>query len=97
MHENGLRKDNRKENLRWLCPNCHTQTSTFGGKRRIHNIRKVIKGIPIMEKRKVDHVKVLNMFNENKNYSLTGRSFGISDNAVRKIVKRTYSSVGRAT
>ena len=24
--------DNRKENLRFLCPNCHSQTTTFAGK-----------------------------------------------------------------
>ena len=34
-HINGIRNDNRKENLRWLCPNCHSQTSTFCMKNRI--------------------------------------------------------------
>lgn len=29
-HINGCRNDNRRENLRFLCPNCHSQTSTFG-------------------------------------------------------------------
>ncbi len=29
-HENGNPLDNRLENLRFLCPNCHTQTPTFG-------------------------------------------------------------------
>lgn len=29
-HINGVNNDNRIENLRWLCPNCHSQTSTFG-------------------------------------------------------------------
>ena len=33
-HINGISDDNRKENLRWLCHNCHSQTSTFGRKNR---------------------------------------------------------------
>jgi predicted RNA-binding Zn-ribbon protein involved in translation (DUF1610 family) len=28
-HKNGNPKDNRKENLEFLCPNCHTQTETY--------------------------------------------------------------------
>ncbi|MBS3942178.1 MAG: HNH endonuclease [Actinobacteria bacterium] len=31
-HINGDRRDNRRENLRFLCPNCHSQTNTFAGK-----------------------------------------------------------------
>lgn len=33
-HKNGDPLDNRLENLRILCPNCHTQTPTFGRKKR---------------------------------------------------------------
>ncbi|GAA4635086.1 hypothetical protein GCM10023196_079240 [Actinoallomurus vinaceus] len=31
-HINGDYFDNRKENLRFLCPNCHSQTPTFAGR-----------------------------------------------------------------
>lgn len=34
-HINGNRKDHRLENLRWLCPNCHSQTNTFCSKNRM--------------------------------------------------------------
>jgi len=30
-HENGNSKDNRTENLRYLCPNCDAQLPTRGG------------------------------------------------------------------
>jgi hypothetical protein len=35
-HINGVRTDNRLENLRILCPNCHAQTKTYRGR----NIKK---------------------------------------------------------
>lgn len=31
-HKNGKRRDHRLENLRFLCPNCHSQTPTFAGR-----------------------------------------------------------------
>jgi Zn finger protein HypA/HybF involved in hydrogenase expression len=32
-HINGANTDHRIENLRFLCPNCHSQTDTFAGKK----------------------------------------------------------------
>ena len=31
-HINGDRLDNRRENLRYLCPSCHSQTKTFANR-----------------------------------------------------------------
>ena len=33
-HINGNNRDNRLENLRLLCPNCHAQTETYRGKNK---------------------------------------------------------------
>lgn len=33
-HVNGDFLDNRRENVRFLCPNCHSQTATFAGRSR---------------------------------------------------------------
>lgn len=33
-HRNGINNDHRLKNLRWLCPNCHSQTETFTGRNK---------------------------------------------------------------
>lgn len=33
-HRNGINTDNRIDNLRFLCPNCHTQTATYSRSKR---------------------------------------------------------------
>ena len=40
-HINGDNSDNRIENLRYLCPNCHSQTSTYKGKNINSGLTKV--------------------------------------------------------
>lgn len=39
-HINGIHNDNRIENLRFLCPNCHSQTETFNRVKNTHIISK---------------------------------------------------------
>ncbi len=38
-HINGVKGDFRIENLRMLCPNCHSQTATFGGRNAFKKLR----------------------------------------------------------
>ena len=45
-HINGVRNDNRLENLRMLCPNCHSQTPTYSG--RNINSRPLQEAAPVM-------------------------------------------------
>ncbi len=38
-HRNGRNNDNRLENLRFLCPNCHSQQGTYAGKNKTNEAR----------------------------------------------------------
>lgn len=39
-HINGYNKDNRLENLRWVCPNCNIQLETTNGRNKNHGYKK---------------------------------------------------------
>lgn len=90
-HINGVHNDNRLENLRFLCPNCHSQTDTYAGKAtrkerppkgektKKHNLKRRVVERPAHDEL-VKEVKF-------HGYSATGRKYGVSDNAIRKWVK----------
>lgn len=40
-HINGYNKDDRLENLRWVCPNCNYQLDTTNGKNKNHQVKNV--------------------------------------------------------
>lgn len=93
-HKNGVHVDNRLENLCWLCPNCHSQTDTYAGRNpsKWKNGEKLVKslfGVPRPEQRKGDHSAIIEAYAIHKNYSKVGRLFGLSETAIRKIVKKS--------
>ncbi len=44
-HKNGIKNDMRKENLSFLCPNCHSQTENYGFKNHTHSEESILKGL----------------------------------------------------
>ena len=59
-HKNGNNFDNRVENLEFLCPNCHSQTSTYGSRNRhlkFFNKRlKILKGYKEINSENLDEI-----------------------------------------
>ena len=93
-HINGVFNDNRIENLRLVCPNCHSQFTTFAGKNKPRT--KKAKQYETNENRLV-RIELTRKFNPTKKelteliskLSLVkvGKYFGVSDNAIRKRCK----------
>lgn len=85
-HINGVNDDHRIENLCWLCPNCHSQTSTFAGR----NIKKstITKSKrPRLSKFNVTKDELEQLMANNTMVAI-GKMFGVSDNAIRKRCKK---------
>jgi Zn finger protein HypA/HybF involved in hydrogenase expression len=102
-HINGDSSDNRIENLRILCPNCHTQTPTFAGRRtkQHHNCLNCHKAISRgssyckkctnkpPQKTKIIWPQSKELIELTKEFGFCeiGRRLGVSDNAIRKRIK----------
>jgi protein-arginine kinase activator protein McsA len=51
-HIDGNRNNNKRDNLKWLCPNCHSQTQTY----RKNNRNKISKKIFISEEQIIESI-----------------------------------------
>jgi len=97
-HINGVSDDNRLENLRILCPNCHTQTDTFGYKRgkgtgkievRVSDIDPEWRHRPRPSTRKVERPsrELLNKLLWSKSMIKIAKDYGVSDRVIAKWAK----------
>ena len=85
-HVNGIRNDNRLENLRILCPCCNATLETHcGRKNKKKNDGKKNK-LAGLKRRKVTRPISDVLLNQisSLGYCATGRLYGVSDNAIRK-------------
>lgn len=101
-HINGISNDNRLENLRILCPHCHSQTETFSGRRKKKHYNCLDCGCHITKK----SIKCISCSKKNQNtkivwpsvgelieltskfgFAAAGRMLNVSDNAIRKRLK----------
>lgn len=91
-HINGDNKDHRLENLRFLCPNCHSQTDNFTAKNRIKKIKKCIDCGIIINKKSIRCVKCSNVFNA----KINGYKFEVSKEELEDLVgKLPMTSIGK--
>jgi hypothetical protein len=104
-HVNGNPRDNQIHNLRWLCPNCHSQCSTYGGKslflkrKRASEINPNWNHDPRPHLRKVirPSKEVLEIEVNSYTVESLGRKYGVSGNAIRKWCKSYGISILKQT
>jgi hypothetical protein len=102
-HINGNPTDHRVENLRFLCPNCHSQTDSYCGKKNRSQrstcecgagknppSKRCRKCSDRHRKSKIDWPgqKDLELMVLKRGYESTGRCLGVSGNAIRKRLRR---------
>lgn len=100
---NGNHEDNSLENLRLLCPNCHSQTPTWGMRNKLKVVKVCLKcGNSLPRTNKSGLCKPCGQYKKvetrppkeellelinKRGFEATGRQFGVSGNAVRKWIK----------
>lgn len=84
-HKNGIRNDHRLENLRFLCPNCDSQTETFCGRNNRKN-RVCSCASSSRSKTKIEwpSSESLREALADNSYERVALDLGVSSNAIRK-------------
>lgn len=83
-HINGINNDNRIENLRFLCPNCHSQTSTYGSKNsKIQKIFNVNKNYNLGQE---DIDSILALYEKYKNQKLVCKNSNYTKGVIKFVV-----------
>lgn len=93
-HINGINNDHRLENLRYLCPNCHSQTKTFSGKKLKYNKTLCECGNSKLKKSK----KCIKCRKNNKvlNFNEKTKQFEISKCELEKLInEKSYVEIGK--
>lgn len=90
-HKNGDWQDDRLENLRFLCPNCHQQTANFGSKpKKVHYNQakpKAKKLRPSKLRNKITKEELAKLLWE-KSTTQIAKDFNVSDNGIAKLAKQ---------
>ena len=81
-HINGINNDNRLENLRFLCPNCHSQTTTYGS--RNHKLYESSYEITDDLRKLVE-----TEYDKTKSIKVTSTNLGIKRRIVTKIINES--------
>ena len=102
-HINGNHNDNRLENIIFLCHNCHSYTENFSGKnqkqknktplkKNSYNANNVKQKETTQNQKTIDKDKKIQLIIESlkrtRSFSGTAREFGVSDNAIKKLLVR---------
>lgn len=83
-HINGKNNDNRLENLRFLCPNCHSQTSTYGSRNQQINYSASDYDIPDDV-----HKLIYDTYDKYRSVKTVSSILGIKRSVVTRVVNET--------
>lgn len=100
-HINGINNDNRLENLRFLCPNCHSQTNTHSGKNKCNRCIDCDKKITSKSNRCLEcnakqmpkkfiitKEELKKLLEDKKSFIQIGKMFNVSNTTVKRRAKK---------